>query len=198
MFNIPEYPWFTNSRPGDHDTINPILLKHITGRFWRIHIPVSNYRDPYEWIIFNFPDKGPVGFSFVKLYSCSAMNSYCADTCILQSQSHIHYVFIHVIPTQTRFYCNRQISRFYYSFSHPDHQGDIFQHTCSRTTSRDFFNRTTVIYINEIGFCCFSDFGCLYHGFNIVPVKLNTYGTFLIADFKFPDTLLPFPDKTIG
>jgi hypothetical protein len=31
-----------------------------------------------------------------------------------------------------------------------------------------------------------------------MSVKLDTYGTFLVADIEFPDTLLTLPDKAIG
>jgi hypothetical protein len=65
------------------------------------------------------------------------------------------------------------------------HFWNIAEKSCAGSFASHFFNRTTEIYVDEIGLCLLNDDSCIAHGFGFTTVNLNSNRPFLIVDGEF-------------
>ncbi|MNE84632.1 hypothetical protein D3C80_1815560 [compost metagenome] len=74
MLHLFEKPWVANGRSSDHNAIYTVAVFIFQGLLWCIDISVSEDRDLYAWVIFYFPDQGPVSISLIHLHTGTAMD----------------------------------------------------------------------------------------------------------------------------
>src|SRR5699024_12123642 len=74
MFHLSENPMVSNGGSPYHNTIYTVFVLGIYRILWNFDITISENRNVYMWIIFNFSYKGPVCRAFVHLFPGTAMD----------------------------------------------------------------------------------------------------------------------------
>ena len=87
------------------------------------------------------------------------MDGQSLHTNVLQALGHLVYIDRVFVPTQTRFYGNRQIGAFNHGLGESHHQIDVFENRSSGAFAHYFFYRTTKIDVDDIGFYGSHNFG---------------------------------------
>src|SRR4030095_9076445 len=75
MFDLVKYPGITNGSPSNHDSTNAETILIFQRFFGGINIAITENRDINSRVVFNLCNQRPVSLAFIKLCSCSPMNS---------------------------------------------------------------------------------------------------------------------------
>ena len=107
MFYLSEKPGITNRCSSNHDSINTISVFIFQCFFWGVYISISKNGNMHSWVVFHFCNPAPIGFSFIKLTSGSAVNGQSLYTNILQAFCYFYNIDTIKIPAESRFYSHR-------------------------------------------------------------------------------------------
>ena len=170
-----------------HYGVHSVALEAFLCALGCVDVSVADNGDVDAWVALHFPDQCPVGFARVHLCPSATVYGERLYAAVLQLFCQLADHQMLVVPPQSGLGCDWCAGHcVHHCACYLQHFRYVLQQSCSGTFAGHLLHGATEVEVEHIGpRLLHHDACCLAHGFDVLAVYLDGYGSLVVADSQF-------------